>query len=187
VKYLLQNRRYIGDVSYGWRETLWQSKADYGRQFMKDKPTHEQWDETLRIVSDEQFYAAQELIAKRAGRGGRPSHKHAQAADVLAEIFWCPKHRRRLSVCGASGKHLGCPACRVEDPKERCLFSIVNRNLARRILFTHLADQVRRDEGIVDQAIARAIELSEQEQRPDPKRVGELEKELKRLGTRSRS
>ncbi|HSH94057.1 MAG TPA: recombinase family protein, partial [Roseimicrobium sp.] len=64
VRHVLMNRRYIGDWSYGWREVIWQSSADYARQFKRDKPMQEHHEEALRIVDDLLFYKAQERIAK---------------------------------------------------------------------------------------------------------------------------
>ena len=123
VKYLLKNRRYIGDWSYGWTESVWQNKAGYSRQRRRDEPRLARRVEALRVVPDDLFYAAQARVAERAGRGGRPSHRGGpRVTDPLAEVSRCPKHkRRRLSVCGANGTQLACPACRAEPAAERAV------------------------------------------------------------------
>lgn len=185
VKYLLMNRRYVGDWSYGWRETVWQSKGDYPRQYLKEIPTHAHSAEHLRIVDDRVFHAAQELLAKKQGRGGRPCHRGTPAVrDVLAEVCRCPKHDRPLRVSGAGGRHLSCPACKREEPAEQCLFSVLNRQLTRRLLFERLAELLLADTALVDEAVAAATRLAERAQRPDPARLDGLERELRSVAQR---
>jgi hypothetical protein len=44
-------------------------------------------EESLRVVPDEVFFAAQAKIARRAGCGGRPSHRGTSALpDIAAEV-----------------------------------------------------------------------------------------------------
>lgn len=186
VKYLLMNRRYIGDWSYGWKETVWQSQADYARQFPKETPTHENLDESLRIVPDTLFRAAQEKIASMGGCGGRPSHKGGPALpDVAAEVLWCDAHERYVSVRGHGGSQLACPACKAEQEAEQPLYSLMNRDLARRLLFTTLAVEIKRDEAIVAEVLQAAQRQVAAAGLPDEQRLQSLRRELGALNQQS--
>ena len=185
VKYLLKNRRYIGDWSYGRTETVWQSGADYGRQFEKDAPSQEHREERLRIVEDAMFYAAEERIAAKEGRGGRPSHKGVRVRDVVMEVMWCPKHERQLTTCGANAHQAACLGCKTEEePGKQFLFSSLNRKVTRRLLCLRLAEHVRADENLATMAVAAARRHAEALQSPDPEMLAELQREMQSLNGR---
>jgi hypothetical protein len=184
VKHLLKNRRYIGDWSYGWSETIWQSKSDYGRQFAKEKPAHEYREERLRIVDDALFLAVRERIAAKEGRGGRPTHTGHHIRDIALAVLWCPRHKRKLSQRGASGKQAGCPACKAESEGEQFLYSLLNRDLARRLLCDELAKRLRMDDVMAEMAVEATRRQAERIQDPDPVHLAGLEREVQSLTAR---
>jgi hypothetical protein len=184
VRYLLANRRYIGDWSYGWKETIWQSKADYGRQFLKDKPTQEHREEALRLIDDVLFCKAQERIAKKLGRGGRPCHKGERVPDAIVEVLWCPEHERHLSPHSGKGDLLACPECKAQEEAEQFLYSLVNRHVARRLVYKKLAEAVHADAEMIQMVIAAACRHAEGLQSADPQLLAALEKELQSLTSR---
>jgi DNA invertase Pin-like site-specific DNA recombinase len=187
VKYLLGNRRYVGDWSYGWTESVWQSKAGYSRQRRREAPRRTHRVEGLRIVPDDLFYAAQARLAERAGRGGRPSHKGGpRVADPLVEVCRCPKHNRKLSVCGANAASIACPACRAEPECERALFSSINRKVGLRRLCEALGSLVNADAELETRVVDAARRQLERGGESDGNQLADLEKELNSLGQRIR-
>jgi site-specific DNA recombinase len=184
VRYLLMNRRYVGDWSYGWKETVWQSEADYGRQFQKDKPTHEHREEHLRLIDDGLFYRAQELTAKKLGKGGRPTHRGLRLRDPVVEVLWCHEHDRHVSPRGQNSGQLACPQCKAEADEKQHLFSLINRALARKLLCQELVRRIHADAGIVDMAVESARRQVEAMQQPDEGQLAAREKELSSLNGR---
>jgi DNA invertase Pin-like site-specific DNA recombinase len=59
VRGILTNVRYRGFLPYGEWESRWQSKADYSRQFLREKPLQLEHFEELRLVSDDIWFRAQ--------------------------------------------------------------------------------------------------------------------------------
>lgn len=186
VKYLLRNRRYTGDWSYGWTEAQWQSSADYSRQHQKAEPAHEHQDERLRILDDLTFLKAQERIAEKRGFGGRPSHlKGPRMPDLLTEVLWCPIHHRYVSIRGGGSMHVACPACKSAEPGSPSLYSVVNRQRARRQLCQVLADRITADPDRVERIIQASQKQVELLQRPDDGQLESLRSQLQKLTNRS--
>jgi hypothetical protein len=204
VKHALRNRRYLGDWSYGRTETVWQSKADYGRQFQRERPLREHRDESLRIVDDLIFLKAQERIASSKKRGGRRRRNAVGdvVIDPLKDLFWCETHQRYLTPRGHNSSQMACAACKAENtdngnvdaetaedadtPNEGTarnqrgpLYSVVNRGLALRLLCEELAQHVRVDEGIVAIILEAAGERVKARQALDPQRLADLQAESK--------
>jgi site-specific DNA recombinase len=153
VRYLLANRRYIGDFSFGWTKSVWQNKASYSRQFRLETPQMAHQDESLRIVDDGLFFAAQRRASSYKGKGGR-KRKGTEGSVVdhlLKDLLWCPTHNRPLTTRGANGEYLACRKCKDQD--EQTLVSIGNRNLIQRLLCEELARRIQQDANLVKKII----------------------------------
>ena len=176
VKVALSNRRYIGDWSYGWTETIFQNKAGYGRQFKRDVPRRHHEIPRLRLIDDATFHGAQALRARYEGKGGRPrgSGPHDTGPDPLHELLWCPQHERFLIAM--TDKVMMCPDCKLDST--RPLFSMLNRRLALRIICTKLSELIQVDPDIVTRAIAECRRVVDCEQQPDHTEMAQLRRRL---------
>jgi hypothetical protein len=148
---LLANPRYRGDWSYGRKKSVWLPKQDYVRQLPREQPLAEAAFEDLRIVGDELWYRAQQLLAEHERPGGRPPKDGDRRSRprLLNGLFVCPEHDRPLIVGGRNGSTMHCPACQRLPACQRPLFSRLNRVLATRLTGEALAERVRSDPGLV--------------------------------------
>lgn len=186
VRYLLLNRRNIGDVSYGLKESIWQGEADYAKQCLREKPLQECYRADLRIITDELFFRAQELIAMKIGHGGRPAHrpKEQQSPEFLKEILWCPQHQHRLTVSGAGGRLLTCPLCKAENATEVHLYSAINRAYAHKVICQALVGKIKEDATVIGRAISVAQRHIAAAEQPDTSELQRLEKRKAELSNR---
>ncbi len=189
VRRILQNRRYIGDWPYGRNETIWQSKADYGRRSPRAEPHRRHQNESLRIVDDATFFTAQERITKRAGRGGRKRRNTTGDLVIhpLKDLLWCDTHQRYLKPYGARGERLACPACKADNTELNGtgqvgpLFSSVNRELALSALIQTLAPRISADGNLINLLAKSAREQIAVANTPDPERLSSLQREIKAI------
>ena len=132
--------------------------------------------EHLRVVSDELWYKAQDLLAKEKSRSGRkPKNGDPRwRRRLLRGLFLCPEHQRQLVIGGAYGRILFCPLCRAIKAEKRPLFTHLNRALAVRLTCRTLAELVRADDQLVAQVIAECQREAEAAQRPDPGELARL-------------
>jgi hypothetical protein len=181
VKLLLANRRYLGDFSYGLSETIWQNRAGYSRQFQREQPRMVHQNESLRIIDDALFEAAQERIAVYKGQGGR-RRKGSNEQDVvrpLKDLLWCPTHSRYLTVCGNRGQLMACPDCKRQDVP--ALYSFINSDLAQRLIINELCQRIQTDDNLVGQVVASAFQQVQILGRPDTAKQDELKREKGQL------
>lgn len=156
VRKLLRNPRYRGCWRYGVTETVWVSSKDYARQVERDEPLKEVQIEELRLVPDDQWYAAQSLLAKEAEKvvGRKPRDGDASGRPrVLNGLFYCPTHNRKLYVGGVHGKYLICRDCHGVPADQRPLYSQLPRALALRKTCETLAGMIRGDADLVRQVV----------------------------------
>jgi site-specific DNA recombinase len=187
VRRMLQNRRYIGDWSYGRNETIWQSKADYGRRSPRAEPHRQHQNDSLRIVDDATFHRAQERMAKWAGRGGRKRRNTAGdlVTHPLKDLLWCDTHQRYLKPYGAHGERLACPACKADNTELNGtgqvgpLFSSVNRELALSAIIKALAPRISADQSLINWLKESAHKQIEVANTPDPERLLSFQREVK--------
>lgn len=184
VKHLLANRRYIGDFSYGLNEAIWQNKAGYSRNFRREQPRMVHWDESLRIVDDALFLAAQERVATYKGKGGRKrrGNEGYDADHLLKDLLFCPEHDRPLGICGAHGGSMACPDCKRQDVQT--LFSMANRKLIQKLLCEELARRIQQDPDLVRLVVEAAQRQVQELQAPDPTKLQSLERDKKTIGER---
>jgi len=152
VRTHIENTEYRGWWQYGAKETKWLSKKDYAHQIPRDKPLKEGQFEELRIIPDDCWYTAQEMIANEAGNSGRkPKDSTSKPCPrLLRGLFVCPEHGRKLAVGGAKACVMLCPNCRFIEVHERPLFTHLNRELALKLTCEHLTDCVRPTDDFVD-------------------------------------
>jgi hypothetical protein len=174
---------YRGYWTYGVAETKWSNKRDYARQVARPEPLCSTQNEDLRIVSDELWYRAQELLAKEKAKSGRRPRDGDRRSrpQVLRGLLVCPEHGRPLVVGGPHGRNLYCLTCRVIHADDRPLFSHLNRLLAVRLTCKTLAELVRADEELVAAIIHECQREAEAAQKPDSASMNRLKAQAQRL------
>ncbi|MDB5308826.1 MAG: Recombinase [Gemmataceae bacterium] len=181
VRKLLSNTRYRGCWRYGVTETVWLSSKDYARQIARKEPLKEVLIEDLRLISDDQWFAAQVMLAKEAGRaaGRKPRDGDTMSRPrVLNGLFVCQAHNRKLYVGGVHGKYMTCKDCRGLPIDQRPLYSQLPRTVALRKTCARLADLLRADSELVCRVVAACRRYASEIQAPDPTRTGAIEARL---------
>lgn len=185
VKTLLKNQRYRGEWSYGKKESVLLSEKDYIRQDERDEPLKTVQFEELRIISDEQYYAAQKRLAEldeSANRGRKPNQASSdRLPKLLNGLYICPEHEQRLYVGGPKGEYMVCPVCQGMKAEDRSLFSQLNRKVALEGLCNKLSKLIQEDTQLVDQIIAHCQSAAESFQQPDADRVEKLRNRHQKL------
>ncbi len=186
VRKLLSNPRYRGWWQYGKTRTVWLAKEDYARQLPREEPLKAIQIEELRIISDEVWFRAQQLLAEERRKAGRkPKDGDRQSRPKLLNGFFrCAEHRRKLYVGGAHGNSMYCKLCRGLLPTERPLFTLLNRVLALELTCRRLAELVRGDAQLVQDVIAACQQEAGAAQRPDPAELAELQAQGDKLAKR---
>ena len=183
VRALLRNTRYRGFWRYGVTESCWVSSKDYSRQKRREEPLKEIQLEQLRLVADDQWFAAQVLLDKEAsklvGRKARNGYT-ASRPRVLNGLFYCPTHNRMLYVGGPNGIYMKCKDCRGEAADRRPLYSHLPRSLALRKTCESLAGLIRSDSDLVRRVNDALRDYVAGQQAPDPGQVASLEGILKK-------
>ncbi len=183
VRGILENTRYRGLWRYGVTEQEWQAKQDYSKAIFRDRPLEEvQWEE-LRIVPDELWYAAQDLLVlnEQKWAANRPKHGNARSRMwILNGLFYCAVHDRPL--CGStSGKYLFCLGCKGEPKDRRPLYSGLPRDLALKLTLKALLDLVRGDHELTKRIISACQDASRELQLPKQDEKQQLESRKKWL------
>lgn len=171
VRYLLGNPCYRGEWAYGRGQNTWQSQKDYVKRVLRKQPLRTEQFEDLRIVSDEIWFRAQELIANsaQAQAGRKPKDGDTQRRPrLLNGLLVCKEHQRPLKVGGPKGQHMYCPECRCLPKATRPLYSYLNRALALQLTCQCLADRMRAVPDLVDKLIRLIQEQAEGLQEQDP-------------------
>ncbi|MFH1301242.1 MAG: recombinase family protein [Planctomycetota bacterium] len=183
VRKHLMNPVYRGFWRYGAKETEWLSKKDYAKQVERDEPLKSQQMEYLRIISDEQWYRVQELLANEKKKSGRkpPDSDRAARPRVLRQLFVCPAHGRKLVAGGPYGRSLLCLLCRATKAEDRPLYTHLNRQLTLQLTCETLVELIQSDSVLVQEIIAACQQAAESVQKPDPERLSQLRSEAKKL------
>jgi len=181
VRRLLANPRYHGWWEYGRNQSVWVNKPGYSRQVERDEPLAGVQIESLRILDDATWFAAQELLGKLTQNAGRhPADGNRQSRPrVLNGLIFCPKHKHVLYVHGPYGKYMSCKACR-EAPEPE-LYSLLPRRLALNLVCDCLADLILADEPLVAQAIEAFRRHVQTLTQPDRSQAEALAREIERL------
>lgn len=169
VRAVLTDPRYRGEWSYGLKETKWLSKKDYAVQIPRDQPLATFFFEELRIIADELWYSVQRLVSEQPGKGRPPrdGDRHSRPR-LLNGLFYCPEHDQPLYVGGAHGKMMFCKACQFVGRDQRPLYSKLNRLVALRNTCEKLAELIRSDSNLVQDALSACQLCVEELKQPNP-------------------
>lgn len=187
VRRVLTNSRYRGFWQYGVRESVYISEADYVGQVTRVEPLKEAQIEELRIIDDDLWFAAAQLIAQNGhGYGGRKSIDGdiTSRPMTLNGLLCCDAHDRPLVVSGAFGRHMICPVCQFLPASERSLVSWLNRAVALRLLCQELSQRIVADVDLVEQVIKACRHAAEKHQRPNPTDESRLKISLEKVKRR---
>lgn len=167
VRTILKNTRYRGLWKYGVTEAIFLPEEDYVRQIPRLEPLKQAQIEELRIVDDELWFAAAQLLARNGhGHGGRKSKdgNHAIRPKPLNGLLHCAEHERPLVVAGANGRMMNCPVCQCMPAPKRPLRSWLNRRNALDLVCKELARRILEDVDLVDQV----VDACRREAEPNP-------------------
>lgn len=178
VRALLLRETYRGVWKFSVTERKFLSSKDYVRQVQREAPLEQVPFESLRIVSDALWFAAQQRLSKNKCIRGRHSKvdDREKSGRILSGLFWCPTHDRVLRSCSAFGNYLGCPVCATIEPNMRPLFSKAHRDVVLKLLSTRLADLIRQDDELVSKIVSECQRCAAAIQRPDTCEIDRLEK-----------
>lgn len=184
---LLRNPRYRGCWAYGATETVWVSSKDYARQVARPAPLKEVQIEELRLVPDEEWYGAQQLLDKEVERAARRQPVDGDRAGrprTLDGLFHCATHGRRLYVGGVGGRYYVCPVCQRLPADRRPLFSHLPRAVALTQTCRALADVLRRGDALTEEVVTACRAEAARLQAPDPAAAAGLTARQDRLDKR---
>lgn len=111
---VLNNELYIGRQI--WNRSQWVKDPDTGKRARLDRPRDEWLIEIrpeLRIVSDEQWNAVRNRLARRSGEGGNTG-KGAKPRTLFGGLLRCGHCGG--AVVATSGRHYGCAARKDRGP-----------------------------------------------------------------------
>ena len=187
VSRMLRCQSYRGCWRYGVDEAVWISSKDYvGKKTLTEPLATEQFDE-LRLISDEVWSAAQQLVCEEAAKvvGRKPRDGDtAGRPRVLNGLFRCPVHDRKLYVAGVYGKYMSCKACLALPADQRALYSQLPRPLALRKICQTIAEVIRADSTLVDEVAAACRTEVGRLQQPDPGRMAGLRTRIEKFDVR---
>jgi len=184
LHYLLTNPCYRGLWAYGKGKNVWHNKADYSKRVLRDKPLREKQFEHLRLVPDEIWFKAQELLAaspqKNAGRKPVDGNTVTRPRD-LNGLLVCKSHNSPLKVGGTYGKYMFCQKCRNLPQAKRPLYSYLNRALALKMICQSIADAIGEDRRLIDDLIKPFMEAAAGLQESDPKVLAACQAKAEKL------
>lgn len=183
---LLRNECYRGLFSYGKGTNVWQSNKDYSKRVLRDKPLREATFEDLRLIPNEIWFRAQEIMAafpqNNAGRKPKDANS-ATRPRLLNGLLWCTEHDAPLKVGGTYGHNMYCSKCRNVPKAKRPLYSYVNRAQALQATCQAIADVFRADDDLVAQTIAAFQRAASALQQPDSRELDKLRNRSDRLSS----
>ena len=139
--------------------------------------------EELRIVADQQWFAAEQRLAdEKERRTSLPKDDDRKTRPLMLNgFFWCPEHERPLQVGGANNRSMVCAACRGTVTEKRPLFSFLNRGLALRLTCETLTASIQNDDELVEGIAAACRRHAAGLQQPDESRFRTLRQEDEHL------
>ncbi|MFN3150481.1 recombinase family protein [Bremerella sp.] len=107
---MLRRLMYTGRVTWGKTRSEFNDELDYVVQVPQPEDQIEAYhDEDLRIVSDELFFAVQEILAKaKKGPRGPRKAKVPKLWDLTTELFFCDQCGERFYVAGTDAQAMQC-------------------------------------------------------------------------------
>ncbi len=145
---LLQNRKYIGIWPWGESKNVRDPQSGDIRHEPRSDEDCAQWTRSLpklRVVDDETFALAQEILQQQARcwaqprsdkgqlRGSSSSAKFGNPSHLVSGLFECAECQRRLAITGYKKKFLFCPGhqkglcrCKTQLPQQLAEKMILN-------------------------------------------------------------
>jgi DNA invertase Pin-like site-specific DNA recombinase len=153
---MLKNTRYRGLWKYGITESSFLVEEDYVRQIPRLEPLKQAQIEELRIVDDQLWFAAAQLLTQNGhGHAGRKSTDgNTQIRPKLLNgLLHCGGHERPLVVAGANGSMMICPVCQCFPAAKRPLLSWLNRRNALDLVCKELSQRILADGDLIEQVV----------------------------------
>jgi len=184
VAMILRNHRYIGQWSYGKKQSVWNSKKDYGTQILRKEPLKQKQFENLRIVSADLWCKAQVRLESNASdvKGRKPKDlDSSKRPRALNGMFYCPTHDQNLLVGGYFGRYMICPKCVSMPASERPLFSHLPRILALKVVCKKAGVILKETHGLLDFVYEAFKAKLESAPRSGEQQLSKLKKSIKVL------
>ena len=194
---LLQQRKYLGEWAWGQTKTVRDPLTGNKRQDLRPDADAERWKRPfphLRIVSDELFAAAAEILAENAkqnedrdfrGRLGGSAHGNADMypSHLLSLLLVCKDCESRFYIGGENGSRLFCPGW----GKGICTCqTTVRRDVAERLILQQVSEKILANP-IWRQAVLDATKTSwEQQQRELPSALDNVRNQVAELDQKIR-
>ncbi len=184
VRRLLSNARYRGEWAYGRMQSVWLNKKNYLRPTLRNEPLKLKQDESLRIIDDPTWYAAQELLQKNAHNAGRkpPEERKDNYPRLLNRLLICETHRQALCVTGHDGQYMYCPSCRRGDSPE--LFSYFPRQLATELFLKKISRIMLDEPTLAEEIVRRCQACAEAMEAPGEAELSSLHMQSEKLTRR---
>lgn len=180
VRAILENRRYIGDWSYGWTENDWRDNGP--QKIFREEPQEKIELPHLRIIDDELFLKAQARLAAMPGAGGRRprnvGYNDDHARHPLSCFLKCP-----CELHGWLWLTDDCIYCRrcFEEQDRRVLFSMAPQDVAVMAICGRIAREIAKQAELVEAVVAEAMATAQAEAKPSTVEVDRLEAARLRL------
>jgi DNA invertase Pin-like site-specific DNA recombinase len=174
VRRMLGNPRYTGHWRYGVTEVVWKNNKDYADQVERDEPLCVMQLEQLRIIDDQTWNAAAKGLLDFHTRSGRKSNDARRIAQsqVLLGLCFCERHDHVLYLAGDKGHYLTCPEC--IGGADRYLTRLLPRQRAGTVICGRIAELLRSDPQLVQDAVEACRRHAQAMQQPDPQELRDL-------------
>lgn len=182
VRRILSDPHNIGIWSYGVCQNRWLNSKSYSRQFRREEPLRTVQFDDLRVIDDATWRRIQTRLATNRNVGGRKAKGGSRRLRprLLNGFLHCSAHRRPLTVTGTCGKYVACPVCKAGG-EDAALYSMLDRDLATELICVRIAELMRTDTGLADEAVAICQACAEAAGRPDPAELENLRRQERRL------
>ena len=180
---LLKNTRYVGIFKYGKQESIDQPDIDYILRRDREEPLGVKMIEELRIVPDQLFFPAQELIKQNKSRGGRKTDLSSKptGSEIIRGIFECPEHKCALWI---SGESMFCKRCDRVPRASRYLHSRLNTKLAIEQLLSTIGRVLCDDEQLMRESYDQTVNSIPDIDSPDESEIEHLDDQTRKLGAK---
>lgn len=186
VRHILDNPRYRGQWCYGEFEAEFVASRDGIRKKRRETPLRTAVREDLRIIDDELWLKAQNLLQENSRRGGRKwkGQERKRRPRLLNGLFRCPVHEVPLRVTGAHGEMMCCPRCMSLPSAERTLYSQLNRQMALEKVVGWIADRLNNCPDLVERVILSCQELASSAENPCEEAAVSLKKQIEKISSK---
>jgi site-specific DNA recombinase len=190
VTNLMKSPKYIG--VWPWSEKKNKRIPSTGRVFQVPRPESEtrRWLRQipeLRLISDEVFFAAQELLQKNAEKAGQKRNEDGELSGrvvdrnyqhLLAGLLKCKQCGSIFHTSGAGSKYMSCSGYK----SRTCTCStMVPRELTQKLILQTVSSAIRSNPVWIQQIVDLTQQAIDALVRDEPSRRAQLEQELKSI------